>query len=133
MNYKLNRLMVFPTWIFLPISSIQKCQHILGNPLLLRARPFLEYQVRESKQIGSGQTGDGKSEYRYLGISKLKWTGTGEFNSDDHCIYYSWQESLRRNGVAIIVNKRVRQAVLGCNKKQQNNLFVSKSSHSISR
>ena len=42
-----------------------------------------------------------------LGISKLKWTGMGEFNSDDHCIYYCGQESLRRNGVAIMVNKRV--------------------------
>ena len=42
-----------------------------------------------------------------LGISELKWTGTGEFNSDDHCIYYCGQESLRRNGAAIMVNKRV--------------------------
>ena len=42
-----------------------------------------------------------------LGISELKWTGMGEFNSDDHCIYYCGQESLRRNGVALIVNKRV--------------------------
>ena len=50
-----------------------------------------------------------------LGISELKWTGMGEFNSDDHCIYYCGQESLRRNGLAIIVNKRVRNAVLGCN------------------
>ena len=49
-----------------------------------------------------------------LGISKLNWTGMGEFNSDDHYIYYCGQESLRRNGVAIIVNKRVRKAVLGC-------------------
>ena len=48
-----------------------------------------------------------------LGISKLKWTGMGEFNSDDHYIYYCGQESLRRNGVAIIVNKRVPNAVLG--------------------
>ena len=47
-----------------------------------------------------------------LGISKLKWTGMGEFNSDDHHIYYREQESLRRNGVAIIVNRRVRNAVL---------------------
>ena len=47
-----------------------------------------------------------------LGISELKWTGMGEFNSDDHSIYYCGQESLRRNGVAIIVNKRVRNAVL---------------------
>ena len=50
-----------------------------------------------------------------LGISELKWTGMGEFNSDDHFIYYCGQESLRRNGVAIIVNQRVWNAVLGCN------------------
>ena len=50
-----------------------------------------------------------------LGISELKWTGMGEFNSDDHYIYYCGQKSLRRNGVAIMVNKRVRNAVLGCN------------------
>ena len=52
-----------------------------------------------------------------LGISELKWTGMGEFNSDDHYIYYCGQESLRRNGVDIMVNKRVRNAVLGCNLK----------------
>ena len=52
-----------------------------------------------------------------LGISELKWTGVGEFNSDDHSIYYCGQESLRRNGVAIIVNKRVQNAVLGCSLK----------------
>ena len=52
-----------------------------------------------------------------LGISELKWTGMGEFNSDDHYIYYCGQESLRGNGVAIMVNKRVRIAVLGCNLK----------------
>ena len=52
-----------------------------------------------------------------LGISGLKWTGLGEFNSDDHYIYYCGQESLRRNRVAIVVNKRVRNAVLGCNLK----------------
>ena len=52
-----------------------------------------------------------------LGISELKWTGMGEFESDDHYIYYCRQESLRRNGVAIMVNKRVRNAVLGCNLK----------------
>ena len=53
-----------------------------------------------------------------LGISELKWTGMGEFNSDDHYIYYNWQEPLRRNGVAIMVNKRVQNAVLGCNLKK---------------
>ena len=52
-----------------------------------------------------------------LGISELRWTGMGEFNSDDHYIYYCGQESLRRNGVAIMVNKRVWNAVLGCNLK----------------
>ena len=52
-----------------------------------------------------------------LGISKLKWTGMGEFNSDDHYIYYCGQQSLRRNGVAITVNKRVQNAILGCSLK----------------
>ena len=52
-----------------------------------------------------------------LGNSELKWTGLGEFNSDDHYIYYCGQESLRRNGIPIIVNKRVQNAVLGCNLK----------------
>ena len=58
-----------------------------------------------------------------LGIRKLKWTVMGEFNSDDHYIYYCGQESLRRNGVAIIVNKRVQNAVLGCNLR--NNRMIS--------
>ena len=58
-----------------------------------------------------------------LGISEIKWTGMGEFNSDDHYIYYCGQESLKRNGVAIMVNKRVRRAVLGCNLK--NNRMIS--------
>ena len=52
-----------------------------------------------------------------LGISTLKQTGMGEFNSDDHYIYYCGQESLRRNGVALLVNRRVQNAVLGCNLK----------------
>ena len=59
-----------------------------------------------------------------LGISVLKWTGMGEFNSDDHFIYYCGQESLRRNGVAIIVNKRVQNAVLGCNLKSNRMISV---------
>ena len=53
-----------------------------------------------------------------LGISELKWTGMGEFNSDDHYIYYCGQEFFRRNGVATMVNKRVQSAVLGCNLKK---------------
>ena len=60
-----------------------------------------------------------------LGISELKWAGMGEFNSDDHYIYYCGQESLRRNGVAIMVNKRVRNAVLGCNLKNNRMISVS--------
>ena len=59
-----------------------------------------------------------------LGISKLKWTGMSEFNSDNHYIYYCGQESLRRNGVAIIVNKRVQNAVLGCHLKNDRMISV---------
>ena len=59
-----------------------------------------------------------------LGISKLKWTGMGEFNSDAHYIYYCKQESLRRNGVAIMVNKRVQNTVLGCNLKNDRMISV---------
>ena len=59
-----------------------------------------------------------------LGISELKWTGMGEFNSDDHYIYYYGQESLRTNGVAMIVSKRVRNAVLGCNFKNDRMISV---------
>ena len=60
----------------------------------------------------------------FLGIHELKWTGMGEFNSDDHYIYYCGQESLRRNGVAIMVNKRVQNAVLGCNLKNDRMISV---------
>ena len=62
-----------------------------------------------------------------LGISKLKWTGMGEFNSDDHCVYYFGHESLRRNGVAIMVNKSVGNAVFGifgCNLKNDRMISV---------
>ena len=59
-----------------------------------------------------------------LGLSEIKWTGMGELNSDDHYIYYCGQESLRRNGVAIMVNKRVRNAVLGCNLKNHRMISV---------
>ena len=60
-----------------------------------------------------------------LEISKLKWTGMGAFNSDDHYIYYCGQESLRRNVVAIIINKGVQNAVLGCNLKNNRMISVS--------
>ena len=69
-----------------------------------------------------------------LGIRELKWTGMGEFNSDDHCIYYCGQESLRRIGVAIMVNKRVRNAVLDAiSKTTELSLLISKANHSISQ
>ena len=69
-----------------------------------------------------------------LGISELKWTETGEFNSDDHYIYCCGQESLRRNGVAIRVNKRVQNAVLGCNLKNDRMISVCfQANHSISQ
>ena len=84
----------------------------------------LECQVHESRQIGSDQTEDSRVNVNILGISELKWTGMGEFNSDDHYIYYCRQESLRRNGVAIMVNKRVQNAVLGCNLKNDRMISV---------
>ena len=59
-----------------------------------------------------------------LGISELKWTGMGEFNSGDHCIYFCGQESLRRNGAAVMVNKRIRHAVLGCSLKNDRMISV---------
>ena len=59
-----------------------------------------------------------------LGISELKWTGMGEFNSDNHYIYYCGQESFRRNGVAIMINKRVQNAVLRCNLKNDRMISV---------
>ena len=59
-----------------------------------------------------------------LGISEVKWTGMGKFNSDGHYIYYCGQESLRRNGVAVMVNKRVQDAILGCNLKNDRMISV---------
>ena len=78
----------------------------------------MECKFRELRQIGSGQTG---VNIDILGIIKLRWTGKGEFNSDDHYIYYCMEESLRRNGVAIMVN---RNAVLGCNLKNDRMISV---------
>ena len=69
----------------------------------------------QGKEAGKQETA--RVNVDILGIRELKWTGMGEFNSDDLYIYYCGQESLRRNGVAIMVNKRVRNAVLGCNLK----------------
>ena len=69
-----------------------------------------------------------------LGIGELKWTGMGVFKSDDHCVYYCGQESLRRNGVPFIVNTRFRNAVFGCNLKNDRMISVHfQSIHSISQ
>ena len=68
-----------------------------------------------------------------LEISKLRWTGMGEFNSDDHYIYYCGQEYLRRNWVAIMVKKRVQNAVLACNLKNDRMISVSEANHSESQ
>ena len=68
-----------------------------------------------------------------LGISELKWTGMGEFTSDDHYIFYCGKESLRRNGVALIVNRRVRNAVLGCSLKNDRMISVSNANNAISQ
>ena len=84
----------------------------------------LECQVHESRQIGSGQQEMARVNVDILGISELKWTGMGELNSDDHFIYHCGQESLRRNEVAIMVNKRVRNTVLGCNLKNDRMISV---------
>ena len=67
----------------------------------------LECYVHESRQIGNGQTEMARVNTDILGISELKWTGMGEFKSGDHYIYYCGQESLRRNGIALIANKRI--------------------------
>ena len=83
----------------------------------------LECRVHESGKLEVVKQEMARVNVNILGISKLKWTGMGEFNSDDHYIYYCGQESLRRNGVAIMVNKTVHNAVLGCNLK--NNRMIS--------
>jgi len=65
-----------------------------------------------------------RMKFNILGISKLKWTEVGEFNSDNHYIYYCGQESRRRNGIAIMVNKRVQNVVLGCNLKNDRMISI---------
>ena len=87
----------------------------------------LECQVHESRQIGSAQTWEmARVNINILRISELKWTGMGEFTSDDYYVYYCGQEPLKRNRAAIIVNKRVRNAILGCNLKNYRMISVSK-------
>ena len=108
-------------------SKIQCCkeQYCIGH---WNVRPINQGKLEVVKQEMA------RVNINILGISELKWTGMGEFNSDDHYIYYCGQESLRRNGVALIVSKRVQNAVLGCNLK--NDIMISvhlQGNHSISQ
>ena len=112
-------------WMWRDGSKVQCCkeQYCVGN-----------WNVRS---IDQGKLDVVKQEMArvnvdILGISELKWTGMGEFNSD-HYIYYCGQESLRRNGIPIIVNKRVQNAVLGWNLKNDRMMSLSKENHSISQ
>ena len=75
-------------------------------------------------KLGGEKQEKSRVNINILGISEQKWTGMGEFNSDDHYIYYPGQESLKRNGVALIVNKRVQNAVLRCNLKNDRMISV---------
>ena len=84
----------------------------------------LKCQVHNQGKLEVVKQGLARVNVDILGISQLKWTGMGEINSDDHYIYYCGQESLRRNGVAIMVNKRLCNAVLGCNLKNDKMISV---------
>ena len=96
-------------------SKVLSCkeQYCIGN-----------WNVRSMNKLEVVKQKMARVNINILGISELKWTGIGEFNSDDHCIYYCGQESLRKNGVAIIVNKGVQNAVLGCNLKNDRQISV---------
>ena len=100
------------------LISAFKCVHLSFSPLLFASLLFTALCKPSSDSHFTARV-----IINILGISKLKWTGMGEFNSDDHYTYYCGQESLRRNGIAIMVNKRVQNAVLGCNLK--NNRMIS--------
>ena len=84
------------------------------------------WNVRSLNQgkLEIGQAGDARVNIGILGISELNWMGMGKFNSNDHYIYYCGQESLNRNGVVLIANKRVQNAVLGCNLKNERMIYV---------
>ena len=113
-------------------QSQSKSNTQLWMGLVIEAK--YEY-CKEQHCIGNGNVrsmNQGKLEVKQmarvnvdiLGISELKWTGMGELNSDDSYVYYCRQESLRRNGVALVVNKRVQNVVLGCNLENNRMIFV---------
>ena len=112
--------------------------HVLrvGNPIIIKEQYFIgTWNVRSMNQGKLKVVIEmARINIDILGNSELKCTGMGEFNSDDHYIYYCGQESLRGNGVAILVNKRVQNAVFGCNLK--NNIMICvrlKANHSVSQ
>ena len=84
----------------------------------------MECQVHDQGKLEEAKQEMARVNIDILGISELKWTGMGEFNSDDHYIYYCGQESLRRNGVALMVNRRVRNAVIRCDLKNDRMISV---------
>ena len=88
-----------------------KEQYCIGTCYVVRSMNQGKLEVVEQEMV--------RMSINIIGMSELRWTGMGEFNSDDHYKYYRGQEFLRRNGVAIIVNNRVRNAVLGCNLKNE--------------
>ena len=93
-------------------------------------------EIRNVRSMNQGKLEAVKQEMtrvniNILAISELKWTGMGEFNSNDHCIYHCEHESLRGNGVAIIVNKRVQNAILGCNLKNDRMIHFQAKSFNI--
>ena len=102
-------------WIRLVIEARSNAVKSIGT---WNVRSMNQGKLEVLKQEMARVNGD------ILGITELTWTGMGEFNSDDHFIYYYGQEFLRRNGVAIIVNKRVQNSVLGCNLKNDRTISV---------
>ena len=103
------------TLLLSPVTSTRDAQESSPTPQFKRINSSTKLEVVKQEMA--------RVNVDILGISELKWTGMDEFNSDDHYIYYCGQESLRRNGVAIMVNKRVQNAVLGCTLK--NNRMIS--------
>ena len=107
-------------------SKVQCCkeQYCLGT---WNVRSMNQGKLEVAKQEMA------KVTINILGLGELKWTGMGEFNSDDHCIYYCRQEFLTRNGLSIIVNRSPKCSTWKKSQKQQNDLFISKANHSISQ
>ena len=103
------------------LLSIASAQEWSKNKCRLGHKQEISLKGRDLRNLKTFQAGVNTN---ILEISELKWTGMGKFNSDDHCIYYCGQESLRRKGVGLIVNRRVQNAVLGYNLKTDKMISV---------